>query len=330
MVGPVSRLRLGTRGSRLALVQSRAVAAALEAHGADVELVEIRTTGDRIKDVALGPSIGQSFFTKELEDALLDGRADLAVHSCKDLATRLPDGLVIGAVLEREDPRDVLVSALGALADLPPGATVGTASVRRRRFLELARPDLEVRDLRGNVPRRVAAVDEGRFDAVVLAAAGLHRLGLGDRITEYLPTGLILPAAAQGAVAVQIRADDHATRARVARLDHPETRACVTVERTCLRALEAGCQAPVGALATMGGGGGLTLDAAVVLDGRVVRTRVSGPPTDADRLGEEAASALLSALGLDSLAHTPWAGPPPRRLEPEGTGDTGPTGDTAS
>ncbi len=309
----MTRLRLGTRGSRLALVQSRAMAAALETHGATVELVEIRTTGDRITDVPLGPAVGQSFFTKELEDALLEGQVDVAVHSCKDLATRLPAGLALGAIPVREDPRDALVSALGDLCALPAGSSVGTASVRRQRFLAEARPDLDIRDLRGNVPTRLDAVEEGRFDAVVLAAAGLRRLGLDGAITELLSTDIMLPAAAQGALALQIREDDAPMSDLVGRLDHLPTRKRVTAERACLRRLEAGCQAPVGALATFGGYG-LTLEAAVALDQGVVRVHKLREANDEEALGVAVAEALLAELGLDSLAHVPWAGRPPERL----------------
>ncbi len=184
----MSRIRLGTRGSRLALVQARQVRTRLlDANpGLGVEIVEITTSGDRIVDLPLGPNVGQSFFTKEIEDALLTDRVDIAVHSCKDLATVFPPGLGLGAVLAREDPRDVLVGSAGVgFADLPGGSRIGTASVRRKSFLGLARPDLVLEDLRGNVPTRLKAVDEGRVDAAVLAAAGLLRLGMGARITEF-------------------------------------------------------------------------------------------------------------------------------------------------
>jgi hydroxymethylbilane synthase len=315
----VRALRLATRGSALALAQANTVARRLEqAHpGLDTELVEVRTTGDRLTDVPLGPALGQSFFTKEIEDALLAGHAELAVHSCKDLATVLPDGLVLGALLEREDPRDVLVSRDGrTLAELPAGARVATASVRRKAFLALARPDLVLVDLRGNVPTRLAAVEEGRADAVVLAAAGLHRLGLAARVTEYLDPAVVLPAAAQGAVAVQVRADDALTLARVRALDHAATRAAVTAERACLRRLEAGCQAPVGCLAGVDGAreGHLVVRAAVALpDGREDAT-LEGPAFDAEGLGRRAAETLLRALALESLREAgAWAGPPPLR-----------------
>jgi hydroxymethylbilane synthase len=312
----VSRVRLATRGSALALAQALDVARRLtDAHpGLEVELVEVRTIGDRLADVPLGPSLGQSFFTKEIEDTLLAGGAHLAVHSCKDLATVLPEGLVLGALLPREDPRDVLVSGDGrALAELDAGATVATASVRRRAFLALARPDLVLVDLRGNVPTRLRAVDDGRADAVVLAAAGLHRLGLRGRISEYLEPDVVLPAAAQGAVAVQVRADDEASRALVGVLDDGPTRSAVTAERACLRRLEAGCQAPVGCLAEWAGGR-LTLRASVVGPGVRDDVALEGGADEAEALGRRAAESLLEALGLPSLREAPaWAGPPPLR-----------------
>lgn len=312
----MKRLRLGTRGSLLALTQSRGVATLLErSHpGLTVEIVEIRTSGDRIQDVPLGPHLGQAFFTKEIEDALLGGRVDLAVHSCKDLATVLPDGLILGALPTREDPRDAWVSTGPGLRQLAAGSRVGTSSVRRKRFLAAARSDLEIVDLRGNVPTRLGAVDEGRCHAVVLAVAGLHRLGLGERITEVVDPAVMLPAAAQGALAVEVRADDAVTREMVAVLDDPATRAEVTAERACLRRLEGGCQAPVGVLGRAGDGG-LDLRAAVAGPDGVARVHLTAPTADAEALGVRAAEELLAKLGVPSLRGAEWAGPLPRRLE---------------
>lgn len=309
-------LRLGTRGSLLALTQSRMIAGLLEARhpGLAVEIVEIRTSGDRIQDVPLGPHLGQAFFTKEIEDALLEDRVDLAVHSCKDLATVLPEGLTLGAVPTRENPRDALVSAHGTLARLAAGARVGTSSMRRRRFLAAYRPDLEVVDLRGNVPTRVGAVDEGRCHAVVLAMAGLRRLGLEARITEELDPSVLLPAAAQGALAVEVREADEVALAAVAVLDDAVARAEVTAERACLRRLEAGCQAPVGVLGRADGQG-LVLRAAVAGPDGVVSVHLAGDPDGAEALGVRAAEGLLFRLGLPTLKGAAWAGAPPRRLE---------------
>lgn len=312
----MTTLRLGTRGSLLAMTQSGLMAAALEArHPAlKVELVEIRTSGDRIQDVPLGPHLGQAFFTKEIQDALLEGRVDLAVHSCKDLATTEPEGLLLAAIPEREDVRDALVSGAGGLTDLAPGAKVGTSSMRRKLFLGAARPDLELVDLRGNVPTRVSAVDEGRCDAVVLAMAGLRRLGLGNRVTEALDPEIMLPAASQGALALEVRAADDVVRTLVSVLDDPAARAEVTAERACLRRLEAGCQAPVGALGRLGDDG-LHFRAAVAGPDGIVRTEVTGDAAEAGDVGVRAAEALLAQLGLPSLRDADWAGAPPRRLE---------------
>ncbi len=309
----MATIRVGTRGSRLALAQAGWVADRLREvdPSTHVEVQVIRTSGDLIKDVPLGPQHGQSFFTKEIEDALSDGRVDVAVHSCKDLATRLPPGLSIGALPPREDPRDVLVARVARLSDLAAGATVGTSSIRRKRFLARIRPDLSLCDQRGNVPTRVQALDDGRLDAVVLAAAGLIRLGLGDRITEYLEPEVMLPAAGQGALALQVREADVHIRGVVSRLDHAPTRAAVEAERACLRRLEAGCQAPVGALGHVAGSE-IVLDAAVVSTTGVARTRVSGPAEASEAVGRDAAEELLRQLGLASLREADWAGSPPR------------------
>ena len=309
----MTRLRLGTRGSRLARAQTDWVAAKLRAHVPDVELelIPIETFGDVHHDVALTPELGQSFFTKEIESALLEGRIDVAVHSCKDLATVLPDGLRLSAIPEREDPRDVLVSRAGTLAELPSGARVGTSSPRRKGFLTAARPDLDVVDLRGNVPTRVRAVDEGRLDAAVLAAAGLRRLGMAERITEWLEPPVMTPAAAQGALAIQTRVGDEAANALVAPLDHAPSRAEVTAERACLRCLEAGCHAPLGALARISETT-LRLDAALLAPEGLVRADAWGGADDAEALGAAVAETLLAQLGLASLRGASWAGPPPR------------------
>ncbi len=309
----MTRLRLGTRGSLLALAQSRGMAAALERAnpGLSVELVEIRTSGDRIRDVPLGPHLGQAFFTKEIEDALLEGRIDLAVHSCKDLASVLPDGLTLGALPEREDPRDALVSAGARLADLPAGARVGTSSPRRKLFLASARPDLHLQEQRGNVPTRVRAVDEGKVDAVVLAVAGLRRLGLTERIVEILEPDVMLPAAAQGALAIEIRVDDTAAADIVSKLDDPATRVEVSAERACLRRLQAGCQAPVGVLARVTGER-LRVSAAVASGDGIVWVNEDGTADSAVEAGTAVAEALLAELGLPSLDDVAWVGAPSR------------------
>lgn len=299
-------LCLGTRGSALALWQARHVADRIRAlPGApDIELVRIRTAGDRILDSPLSAVEGKAFFTKEIEETLLGGEVDLAVHSFKDLATEMPEGLTIGAVLEREDPRDVLLTAGGGdLAGLPGGARVGTSSLRRRALIARRRPDVELVDLRGNVPTRIKKLDAGEYDAIVLAAAGVKRLGLEARISAYLPIDEIVPAVAQGAVAVQIRADDGVTGAWVRRLDHPPTRTAAAAERALLRRLEGGCQVPVGALATIAGKI-LSLSAVVCsVDGRSsVVGRLEGDPEAPETLGEELAEDLLRRGAEEILA----------------------------
>lgn len=315
----MSKIRLGTRGSRLALTQSGWVADRLrDAHpGLEIELVQIKTSGDVIKDVPLGPQHGQAFFTKEIEDALVAGRIDLAVHSCKDLATAMPDGLVLGAIPEREDPRDVLVSPQGKLSDLPPAARIGTSSPRRKGFLQAARPDLTLVDQRGNVPTRLRAAEEGTVDGVILAAAGLARLGLLDHATERLDPSVMLPAAAQGALALQIRGDDPRLVEATASVDHAHTRRAVEGERAFLRRLEAGCQAPVGVLGTVEADGSLHLRGAIVAPSGLVTGTLAGDATASSaELGAELAVLLLERLGLPSLRATEWAGPPPRALDP--------------
>ncbi len=234
-------IRIGTRGSELALRQTRSVIRALSALDAapPVEEVVITTSGDTIIDVPLARVPGRSFFTKEIEDALLDGTIDIAVHSLKDLATLLPDGLVIGAITTREDPREAFVSREGStFDDLPAGSRIGTSSLRRRALIARARPDLELLDLRGNVPTRLQKLEIGDYDAIVVAVAGLRRLGLEQEITSILPIALFPPAPGQGAIALQIRRDDDFTDRLIAPLDHAPSRCTVTAERSLLRRLE--------------------------------------------------------------------------------------------
>jgi hydroxymethylbilane synthase len=252
-----ARLRIGTRGSALAVWQAEHVASLLRVTAAhtQIEIVRIATTGDIVADVPLSQVPGKAFFTKELDDALLDGRIDLAVHSLKDVAVELPAGIALAAIPQREDPRDALVSASGAkrLADLPAGARIGTSSVRRRAFVRRLRPDLEPVELRGNVPTRVQKVDDGALDAVILATAGLNRLGLAERIGGHLDPADFPPAAAQGALGVCARREDAAVLEALAALDHGESRIATAAERAFLRELEAGCQVPAGVLGTVRG-----------------------------------------------------------------------------
>lgn len=300
--GPL--LRLGTRSSALARWQAEWVAARLADLGVATQLVPIATKGD-VTAGPLGAMGQQGVFTKELQRALLDDQIDLAVHSLKDLPTDPVPGLALTAVPPREQNRDVLVAArAGSLADLPPGARVGTGSIRRRAQLLYLRPDLTVLDIRGNVDTRLRKLDEGQYDAILLAEAGLLRLGLAQRITEALPPESMLPAVGQGALGIETRSDAAATRQVLAALDDRDTHCSVLAERALLAALRAGCSAPVGAWARVVEGR-LQLDAAVLSsDGRErLANSAAGPPTEAEPLGAEVARALLAA-GADRLIAT--------------------------
>ena len=303
-------MRLATRGSRLALWQAEHVASRLRAlaPGTAVELVAVRTAGDARTAAA---RVARGLFTNELERALQEGAADLAVHSLKDLPTRMAPGLGLAAVLEREDPREALIARPSvALHALPRGARVGTASLRRRSQLLALRSDLDVADLRGNVPTRLQRLDDGEFDAIVLARAGLLRLGLDSRISEVFEPSRLLPAAGQGALAVEAREGDRDLAALLARLEHVPTRLATAAERALLSALEGGCQVPVGALATFQGNQ-LTLAACVgELDGsRLVRSEGRAVVEDeagARGLGERVARDLIAAGAgpvLEGLRH---------------------------
>lgn len=261
-------MRVGTRGSRLAVAQTRLALEALD----DVELVVIRTRGDE-SDAPL-PTLGEGVFVRALEDALRRGEIEAAVHSLKDMPTEEPDDLVIAAIPRRADPRDVVVTReRRGLAGLPAGAVVGTGSIRRDSFLRSARPDLEIRPIRGNVDTRLAKVERGEYDAVVLALAGLHRLGVEVADEEVLPIDLVPPAPGQGALAIQCRRDDAATRARLSALDDRSTRDGVLAERALLRALGASCEIPLGAYGRRDGAE-LVLDAALALPDGIRRASV--------------------------------------------------------
>lgn len=297
----ITKVRIGTRGSPLALAQAREIRARLIAADpgvveADIELVVIKTTGDRVQDRTLAEVGGKGLFTKEIEEALIDGRIDLAVHSMKDMPTWLPDGLAIGCLLPREDPRDALFARRGdSIASLPEGAVVGTASLRRQAQLLALRPDLRVVPLRGNVGTRLKKLASGEIDATLLALAGLRRLGLADRATAVLAPEEMLPAVAQGAIGVEIRADDAAARALLAPLDDRDTGLRVAAERACLAELDGSCHTPIAALAELeAGGGNLRLRALIALpDGSVVhRDERRGPATQAAALGRAAGAAL--------------------------------------
>jgi hydroxymethylbilane synthase len=312
-----SILKIGTRSSELALRQARLVQAALEARGVATELVTYRTVGDKRLDEPLSSIGAKGLFTKELEHDLLKGKTQFAVHSLKDLPTDSPPGLIVGAVLEREDPRDALVVNGRILAqsldDLPRGSRVGTSSLRRRAQLLAARPDLEVAELRGNVPTRLKKIDEGRVHAAILAAAGLHRLGANQHITCYLDAPAWLPAAGQGAIAVQVRADDASARELAEAMNDPSTMRAVRAERAFLAALEGGCQVPIGALAIPAAEGGGVLHGLIadIRGSRVVRGQIVLDPNDpelsgirlANQLRGEGATEILE--GLRRAEHLP-------------------------
>jgi hydroxymethylbilane synthase len=299
-------LRIGTRGSRLARWQAEWIADRLRASHPDlaVELVEIKTRGDRDRNSPLAAIGGTGLFTKEIQRAVLDGSVDLAVHSLKDLPTEGPDGLVLAAVPEREDVADALIApAFRTLDGLPPGARVGTSSLRRRAQLLYVRPDLRVETVRGNVETRLNHALEGRLDAVVLAWAGLRRLGLEAHVTQRLEPPAFLPAVGQGALGIECRRDDPAARERLLCLDDPATHRAVVAERSALAALGGGCLIPMAAWGRdEAGTGRLALDATVLdPDGRArVDAALDGPPDAPEELGRRVAD-RLRAQGAEEL-----------------------------
>jgi hydroxymethylbilane synthase len=298
-------VKIGTRGSALALKQASLIGGRLTADHPDlsIDYVIVKTKGDKILDVPLAGVGGKGLFVKEIEEALTDHRADLAVHSVKDIPAEVPSELMIAAIPKREDPRDVLVSRDGAsLADLHQGSTVGTSSLRRRAQLLNLRPDLNVVSLRGNLDTRLRKLTSEPLDAIVVAAAGLRRMGLEDRITELLSPDDFLPAVGQGALGLETRVDDDGINTLVCGLDHRETRLCVECERAFLRKLEGGCQVPIGALARIQEGV-LHLDGMVAdVDGvRVIRDEIQGDPGSPEILGIELAERILNQGGDEIL-----------------------------
>jgi hydroxymethylbilane synthase len=295
-------LVVGTRGSRLAMAQTHLVVDALRAANPDldIEVRTIRTEGDRDTRTSLAELGGRGVFVKELEEALLMGEIDIAVHSLKDVPPELPLGLVIAAVPGRADPRDALVSRDGAsLAALPPGARVGTGSARRAAQLLALRPDVRPEDIRGNVDTRLRRLDEGSYDAIIVAIAGLSRLGLEGRVTEALDPEVMTPAVGQGALAVEARGSDDVALAALRVLDDPAARVCVDAERAFLRRLGAGCRFPAGALASLEGGVLHLRGALAERPGApVIRGEVRGAPDDRAALGAALAEELASRAGL--------------------------------
>jgi hydroxymethylbilane synthase len=290
-------LRIGTRGSRLALWQAGAVRDALASNGLgpeQIEIVAVKTSGDRIRDRPLAEAGGKGLFTKEIEDRLLAGDIDIAVHSAKDMETFLQKGLAIGAYLEREDVRDALISRhKGGIDGLPRAARIGSASIRREALLKRARPDLKMELLRGNVPTRLARVEAGDFDATLLAVAGLKRLGLDAHISDLLPVATFPPACGQGAIAAECRAEDSATRGILAAIDHRETMQAVTCERAFLAALNGSCRTPIAGHAIIAGS---TLRMAGMIlaedGGEFYEASGEGDPTDAAAIGRKVGEAI--------------------------------------
>lgn len=299
----VAPLRIGTRGSELALWQARHVAARLAVLGVATELVVVKTAGDRITELPLSQVPGKAFFTKELEEALLAGEVDLAVHSLKDVATALPAGLALGAVLEREDPRDALISASATrIEDLPPRARFGTSSVRRQAMLLNRRPDLNIVPLRGNVDTRLSRVESGDMDATILAIAGLKRLGKQAVAKATIATTDMLPAVAQGAIGIECRQRDEALIECLSRINHAETLMAVTLEREFLTVLDGSCKTPIGGYARRSEQGRMTFEGcALSPDGRtrhdVARHDSARTVDEARAIGRSAGEELLARAG---------------------------------
>jgi hydroxymethylbilane synthase len=293
-----TKLRIGSRGSQLALWQANHISALLRTRGHEVEIEIIHTTGDKITDVALAKVGTKGMFTKEIEEALAAGRVDLAVHSLKDLPTELPAGFELVAITEREDPRDAFCSRHYAkIEDLPQHARVGTSSLRRQAQLKAIRPDLDLHPLRGNVDTRLRKLEQGEYDAIILAVAGLKRLDKTELVKQIIPAEIVCPAAGQGALAIEIRQGDADARTLLTFLDDPNARAATTCERALLNRLGGGCQVPIGALAEVGlsGGGCLHLEAVVAdPDGsKLLRESRDGNFDDPEKLGNDVGEILL-------------------------------------
>jgi hydroxymethylbilane synthase len=293
----MARLRIGSRGSQLALWQAHHISALLRERGHEVELEIIKTTGDKITDVALAKVGTKGMFTKEIEEALAEERIDLAVHSLKDLPTELSSGFEIAAITTRENARDVFCSVkYNGINDLPQGARVGTSSLRRQAQLKAVRPDLDIHPLRGNVDTRLRKLEAGEYDAIILAAAGLNRLGKTQLVKQVIPAEIMCPAAGQGALGIEIRAGDSVTRQHLAFLDDSASRIATTCERALLNKLGGGCQVPIGAFAEVRNGQ-LHLEAIVAdPDGSKV-LRESRDGSDPVQLGESVGETLLRRGG---------------------------------
>jgi hydroxymethylbilane synthase len=293
----MARLRIGSRGSQLALWQANHVAALLREQGHTVEIEIIKTTGDKITDVALAKVGTKGMFTKEIEEALSDKRVDLAVHSLKDVPTELAPEFELAAIMKREDPRDAFISVnFETLEELPQGAKVGTSSLRRQAQLKALRPDLETFPLRGNVDTRIRKLESGEYDAIILAAAGVHRLGLHKHVRSRISADVMCPAVGQGALAIEIRHDDAQTRTLLAFLNDSGTRAAIECERALLGSMGGGCQVPIGAYAEKRAGR-LHLRAMVGRPDGSLILREQADGDDGEKLGREVAQTLLKRGG---------------------------------
>lgn len=301
----VAKLRIGTRASPLALWQANWVGERLKQRfeGTQIEYVKIKTKGDRILDTPLAKVGGKGLFVKEIEEALFDDQIDLAVHSVKDIPATLPQGLTIAAIPEREDPSDALISKDGkTLQSLRDGARVGTSSLRRRALLLKCRKDIHVVPLRGNLDTRIRKIEAEGLDAVVLAAAGLCRMGLESRISQVLSFEEFIPAIGQGALGVETRAYDEVIKGMLRTLDHEETRLCVNAERAFLKKLQGGCQVPIGGLARVRGGKMVLLGMVAGSEGvPMIRDHIAGDPLDSEQLGAKLAERILSQGARDIL-----------------------------
>lgn len=296
----IKELIIGTRGSKLALWQAEHVKKILEKHiSAPIILKKIKTTGDKILDSPLSKIGDKGLFVKEIEQALLKHEIHLAVHSMKDMPTMLPDGLKIAAALPREDPRDAFISnKYNSIEELPISAKIGTSSLRRKAQLLNKRPDLQILDLRGNLDTRFLRLDEGLFDAIILAGAGVKRLGLANRIRSLIPKNVIMPAVGQGAIAIETRTDDPSIDKITNKINHNETFQCILAERSLMRSLEGGCQVPIGASA-ISDNNSIKLSAVIAdIDGRVLLcSSLAYPVKDAEKLGADVAADLIEKGG---------------------------------
>lgn len=291
-------IRIGTRSSALALWQAEWVKSELEKKypGLHVSLMKIKTTGDKILDVPLAKVGGKGLFVKEIEEAMLAGEIDIAVHSMKDVPTFFPDGLHLSCITKREDPRDALLGRNNSkFSDLPKGANIGTSSLRRQAQLLSLRPDFVIHQLRGNVDTRIRKLKEGQYDAIILAAAGVKRLGLSEHVTEYIDAAISLPAIGQGALGIECRVDDRELNDMIAFFNHADSRVCVTGERALLRRLEGGCQVPIACHGEMKDGKLCLTGLVGSVDGkRIVKDTIEGAPDHAEKLGVTLAEKLLS------------------------------------